>query len=69
MLRTWPLVGATTLLAVLAIACGGNGEGTPTTTVSFFPTSARPTFYRILSMKSDSNRWWTHSSGADLRVS
>lgn len=31
MLRTWPLVGATTLLAVLALACGGNGEGTPQT--------------------------------------
>ena len=29
MLRTWPLVGATTLLAFLAIACGGNGQGTP----------------------------------------
>ncbi len=31
MLRIWPLVGATTLLAVLAIACGGNGDGTPST--------------------------------------
>jgi len=31
MLRIWPLVGATTLLAVLALACNGNGEGTPST--------------------------------------
>ncbi len=33
MQRIWPLVGATTLLAVLALAlaCNGNGEGTPST--------------------------------------
>ena len=33
MLRIWPLVGATTLLAVLALACNGNGDdaGTPPT--------------------------------------
>ncbi len=31
MLRIWPLVGATTLLAVLALACNGDGAGTPST--------------------------------------
>ena len=31
MQRIWPLVGATTLLAVLALSCNGNGEGTPST--------------------------------------
>ena len=31
MLRTWPLVGATVLLALLAIACNGNGDGAPST--------------------------------------
>ncbi len=44
MLRIWPLVGATTLLAVLALACNGNGEGTPSTqdeTTSLEPTPMR----------------------------
>ncbi len=31
MLRIWPLVGATTLLAILALACNGDGAGTPST--------------------------------------
>ncbi len=30
MMRIWPLVGATTLLAVLALACNGNGDGAGT---------------------------------------
>ncbi len=40
MLRIWPLVGATTLLAVLALACNGNGDdtGTPATSPSLEPT-------------------------------
>jgi len=49
MLRTWPLVGATTLLAVLALACNGNGapsstnespstEQTPAASPSLEPT-------------------------------
>ncbi len=31
MQRIWPLVGTTTLLAVLALACNGDGAGTPST--------------------------------------
>ena len=42
MLRTWPLVGATTLLALLAIACGGNGEGTPSAQDEAQPTEQTP---------------------------
>ena len=42
MLRTWPLVGATTLLAVLAIACGGNGEDTPPTQDELQPSGQTP---------------------------
>ncbi len=40
MLRIWPLVGATTLLAVLALACNGNGDdaGTPAASPSLEPT-------------------------------
>ena len=42
MLRTWPLVGATTLLALLAIACGGNGDGTPSAQDEAQPTEQTP---------------------------
>jgi peptidylprolyl isomerase len=42
MLRIWPLVGATTLLAVLALACNGDGAGTPSTQDETQPTEQTP---------------------------
>jgi peptidylprolyl isomerase len=44
MLRTWPLIGATTLLAVLALACNGNGDdaGTPPPQDEAQPTEQTP---------------------------
>ena len=43
MLRIWPLVGATTLLAVLALACNGDGAGTPSTQDEAQLTEQTPT--------------------------
>ncbi len=42
--RIWPLVGATTLLAVLALACNGNGDGagTPPTQDESKPNEQTP---------------------------
>ena len=44
MLRIWPLLGATMLLAVLALACNGNGDdaGTPPTQDEAQPTEQTP---------------------------